>query len=461
MNQRHSVLPVGGKARVATWGDDPDFPDVKRIVMVSSFNDFKALHDRYRHTYLVNGEPKTVKVGSWWIANPNRRQHDGGMRFMPDRDDDVVGNVLNLWQGFAVAARKPEGKSGKAGCRLFLDHGLKIICSGNEEHFDYLIKREAFIAQRRTRSEICAGLQTEIEGTGKGFWCRTMSHLYGPHAMEVQKADHVVGKHNPHLERLLKLTADEALFAQDPRHRNALYNLITEETITVEPKFVDVYKANSYLNIDVISNAAHFLPASSSARRLFVPTVSSERANDHEYFGKIADQLRSGGYEALLYHLLYEIDITDFNVRDVPKTAMLAKQAAFTRKGVDLLIETACSEGYIPRQHESKPDVSICSDYDGERGFKVQGFDYFINHHPDGELARLGALKVKRQLAKDWDFITGTAARTYAGGIQRSSIIWPPLKDLRAKFERKHGKQEWLNPDAAEWQLMPRSSLSF
>ena len=92
-------------------------------------------------------------------------------------------------------------KSGAAGCKRFLDHGLKVICSGNAEHYDYLIKREAFIAQKRTRSEIAVGLQTEVEGTGKGFWCRNINRLYGNHAMEVQNPEHVVGKHNTHLER--------------------------------------------------------------------------------------------------------------------------------------------------------------------------------------------------------------------------------------------------------------------
>ena len=181
-------------------------------------------------------ETVTVGRGSWWIGHPGRRQYDNGMRFMPERDEDVVNDTLNLWHGFGVPARKPEGKSGAAGCKLFLDHGLKIICSGNEEHFDYLMKREAFIAQRRTRSEIAVALRTEEEGTGKGFWCRTLNRLYGVHAMQVQKPEHVIGKHNKHLEVLLRLTADEALFVGDPRHRNALFGLITEPTITIEPK---------------------------------------------------------------------------------------------------------------------------------------------------------------------------------------------------------------------------------
>jgi Family of unknown function (DUF5906) len=453
MNQQHAVLPIGGKTRVATWGEDLDFPGYRTITQFSSFADFRALHDKYRHTYQhSSGETKVVPLGSWWIANPHRRQYDGGMKFMPTRDEDVVDDTLNMWQGFAVSDRKPEGKSGAKGCQLFLDHGLKIICNGDADHYDYLMKREAFIAQRRTRSEIAVGLKTEIEGTGKGFWERVLNYLYGQHAMQVQKPEHVVGKHNKHIEILLRLTADEALFALNPHHRNALYSLITEPTNTIEPKFVDVYPAINYVNVDVISNAQHFLYASGSARRLFVPTVSANRANDHEYFRKIQAQLcDDGGYEALLYHLLHEIDIRDFNVRAVPKTAALIEQAAYSRKGVDLLVEIACNEGRVPCPHNELAHVSVVTGRDP----RFPGFDYFVEHHRDQELSRMGPLMVTRRLAKDWGCVTGKAARTRQEGERVSGIIWPDLADLRSRFVAKHGPQTWLHPEEEVWGLEP------
>jgi hypothetical protein len=176
MNEKFCVLPINGKTRVVTWGDDPEFPGHQMITMTSSLYDFKALYDKYRHSYENNGETKRVGRGSWWINNPGRRQYDGGMRFVPGSDDEVInGDTLNLWTGFKVAARKPEGKSGAAGCQLFLDHCREVICSGDSEHYDYLIRREAFIAQRRTRSEVAVGLRTEEEGTGKGLYSRTFN----------------------------------------------------------------------------------------------------------------------------------------------------------------------------------------------------------------------------------------------------------------------------------------------
>ena len=452
MNEKHAVLPIGGKTRVATWGEDPEFPGHQTIVRFATFFDFRSLQDRYRHIIQVEGEAEEVPLGSWWIGHPHRRQYDNGMRFMPQSDEDVVNGMLNLWQGFAVAARKPDGGSGASGCRRFLAHGLKIICSGNEEHYDYLIKREAFIAQKRTRSEIALGLQTEVEGTGKGFWCRNINRLYGNHAMEVQNPTHVIGKHNIHLERLLRLTADEALFAPDPNHRNALYNLITEPRITIEPKFVDAYSARNHNNIDVISNASHFVPVSGTARRFFIPTVSSGRANEHAYFDKINTELHDGGYEALLYHLLHEIDLRDFNVRAVPKTAALAEQAAYSRRGVDLLIEMVCHDAVVPCQFGDRVGVSICRDVDNSYGGPPRrGFDWYIDHHTDRDLSRLGSLKVKRRLKDDWGCITGKEARASVHGDQMNCVNWPSLAELRAKFEAKYGTQVWTRSDVTVW----------
>jgi hypothetical protein len=457
MNEQFAVLPIGGKTRVATWGEDPDFPGYWTIVRFSPFGDFKALHDKYRISYerkdkKGNMESITVGRGTWWIGHSGRRQYDGGMQFMPERDEDVVNDTLNLWNGFGFHARKPEGKSGAAGCNLFLDHGRKIICSGNEEHFDYLMKREAFIAQKRTRSEIAVGLRTLEEGTGKGFWCRALNHLYGTHAQQVQKSENVIGKHNKHLEILLRLTADEALFVGDPRHRNALYGLITEPTVTIEPKFVDSYPAQNHLNVDILSNSEHFIAVSGTARRFFVPTVSPERASDHEYFRKIQQQLNDGGYEALLYHLLHEIDIRDFNVRAVPKTAALLQQAAYSRSGIDLLVEKACSEGRVPFPHHQYPEVSMCTGTNavGYPDARL-GFDYFVEHHSDRELGHMGILTVKRRLALEWGCVTGKRTRRQINGIRLHGVVWPPLSELRAKFEQKFGPQTWLNPQITEW----------
>jgi hypothetical protein len=454
MNNQHAVLPIGDKTRVVTWGDDPDFPGQKTIVRAQSFTDFKNLHSNRRKTVIAkdgNGKSTTTKkpMGTWWLGQPRRRQHDGGRRFMPQHEAEVVGDTLNMFEGFAVQPRKPDGRSGASGCQKFLDHGFKIICNCNEEHWDYLLKREAWIIQNRRRSEIAAAFRTEAEGSGKGFWCKHLGRLYGRHYMQINKPQHVIGKHNAHLETLLKLCADEALFVGDPRHCNALFGLITEPTITIEPKFVAAYPATNFLNIDMTTNSSHFVPASATARRFFIPTVCAERVGDLEYFNGIEAQLRDGGYEALLYLLKHEVDLRDFDVRKVPKTAALAEQAAYSRKGLDGLVEKVCSEGAVPCAYRYDwPDFSISAD---DNILREKGFDSFVKTHPDRELRNLGDLKVKNKLRSEWGCKTGNNGRRRHGSVLFHGIQWPPLQELRAKFEERHGPQDWLHPEVEEW----------
>ena len=275
LNKLHAVLPIGGKTRVVTFGELEEFPGRETIVMTQSVGDFRALLNKYRHAYKdEKGKPQEAPMGNYWIGHPKRRQYDGGMAFIPKHDGDV-GDRLNLWRGFGVKAAKPAGKNAGDGCARFLYFMLNVICSGNKMDFEYLLKREAFILQERTRSEVALALQTREEGCGKGFYERALARLYGNHAMQLGNADHITGKFNPHLETLLRVVADEALFVGDPKHRNALFGLITEPTLTIEPKDCGVYTANSYLNVTILSNSEHFVQAVSGPTMLLGAAIDA------------------------------------------------------------------------------------------------------------------------------------------------------------------------------------------
>jgi len=168
--------------------------------------------------------------------------------------------------------------------------------------------------------------------------------------------------------------------------------------------------------------------------------VSENRVGDLEYFKKIEEQLQNGGYEALLYHLLYEMDLWDFDVRRVPKTAGLVEQVEYSRKGLDGLVEQVCNEGRVPCAGKW-PGFSVTSG----------GFDDFINNHHDRELRDLGALKVKRLLRRDWLCKSGDDAKRRDLCTMVYGVKWPPLKDLRDLFEKRHGPQDWLHPEVTEW----------
>ena len=104
MNGKHAVLPIGDKTRVVTWDDDLEFPGRKTIVRAQSFPDFKNLHSNKRKIIGVTGKDGKnkhieVPLGAWWLTQERRRQYDGGQKFMPQHEAEVVGNVLNMFEG--------------------------------------------------------------------------------------------------------------------------------------------------------------------------------------------------------------------------------------------------------------------------------------------------------------------------------------------------------------------------
>jgi Bifunctional DNA primase/polymerase, N-terminal len=457
LNKIHAVLPIGGKTRVVTFGEMAEFPGRETIVMTQTISDFTALQNKYRHNMLdKKGEPVSVPLGTHWINSTHRRQFDGGMAFMPQQDAPVVGNRLNLFNGFGVKPNKPDGKSGAAGCRLFLDFMLDVICSGDEKTFDYLRKREATIVQKRIRSEIALGLRTEEEGCGKGFYEKTMGHLLGHHAMQVSNPKHIVGAFNPHLETLLRLTADEALFVGSHEHRNALFGLITEPKLTIEPKGCSLYTADSFLNLSITSNAAHFLPVSGTARRFLIPTVSTAHMQDFVYFTAIQSQLEDGGYEALLYHFLHEVDLTGFNVRLVPDTAALREQRDQSLAPLDAWWSELLETGTLMGADPVSPNRAVSNAY--QRQIEVDG-SYgttqirYINQLGIYDQARLIEPRLKNHIGDH----KLSAHLIEMGGdntkkvLRRRGWTFLPLSVCRATWEKRYPGWKWRDTEITEW----------
>jgi hypothetical protein len=413
------------------------------------------------------GKVSAVPMGSYWVKNSKRRQYDGGMAFMPRHDGDV-GEKLNLWRGFGVKAIKPDGKSGAEACAKFLDFMRDIICSGNEADFDYLRKREATILQKRIRTEVALGLQTKEEGCGKGFYENTMRRLLGTHAMMIANPKHIIGAFNPHLETLLRVTADEALFVGNHEHRNALFNLITEPDLTIEPKGCGVYKASSYLNTTMLSNSEHFLPVSDTARRFFVPTVSAARRGDHEYFAGLQEELDNGGYEALLYHLLHEVNLTGFNVRKVPQTEGLRQQRDQSLPPLDAWWCELLESGTLRGSDPAEPHRAVSNSY--TRVVEIKGKSRYGDTYPQSRtFNQPGIFDQARQIEPRLRsytndhllgrFLSKMGCDNTRKVLRRQGWSFPSLRDCRAEWEKRYPGWKWRNPTLTEWQ--PEDVLDF
>lgn len=341
LNSKHAVISdMGGKCRIIS--ETYDYALKRPRISLQGFSDFlnRYCNKRVQIAEDEEGKPVTKPAGTWWVHHPNRRQYET-LIFAPGRD---VPQAYNLWMGFACEAIPGE-------CDLFLNHILLNLCCKNEEYYKYILGWMARgVQQPDCPGEAAIVLRGEM-GTGKGAFARHYGSLFGRHFMQVSDSKHLVGSFNSHLRDCIVLFGDEAFYAGDKKHESVLRALVTEPTLSIEQKGVDVFTSPNYTHVILASNSQWVVPAGMNERRFFVLDVSSENMQNKKYFAKIQHQMENGGKEALL-HFLMIYDISDFEVREVPKTIALQDQKLLSMAPEETWWFEKLDEGRFFQDHE-------------------------------------------------------------------------------------------------------------
>lgn len=314
MNEKHFVVCENGKTSVCK--EEYDFQLNRNFLSRSTFSDHKNFYCNRRVSVGTDkkGNPVYMQLGHAWLEAEKRRQYIG-IIMAPMIDDP---RYYNLWKGFSVKPVK--GSWGK-----MKNHVLKIICGGDEKLFRYVMGWCArMIQQPGTPGEVALVLQGG-RGTGKGCFGHALRRLISHHACHITNSKHLTGNFNAHLESCVFLFVDEALWAGDKAGENVLKGLITEAITSIEKKFVDLKQMPNMLHVLMASNNDWVVPAGIDERRYCVLKVSNAMAGNHKYFDELIHETGNGGLEAMLYDLMHW-DISDFNVKDFPKTAGLFEQ---------------------------------------------------------------------------------------------------------------------------------------
>ena len=326
LNSKHAVIrSVGGSCRIISEEYDEELGRMSLDYQTATdFNTYYMNQKMEMKMEDKDGSEKIVSVplGNWWMTHQHRRSYERVV-FAPGRE--ITGSY-NLWTGFGC---EPTPGS----CDLYLDHLRENICSGNEEHYEYLLGWMASAVQKPGEQGHVAVVLQGSRGTGKGVFASNFGALFGRHFLTVTHGDHLVGKFNAHLRDCVLLFGDEAFYAGDKKHEGMLKVLITEQTLMTERKGVDAQTGRNYTHVILASNDDWVVPAGDHERRFFIMRVSEDKMQDTNYFTKVIKQMKNGGREALLHYLMH-YDLSEYEVRKVPSTQALQEQKAHTFTGV-------------------------------------------------------------------------------------------------------------------------------
>jgi hypothetical protein len=131
MNKTYAVVKYGSKIVVASIiGKDVDF------MTDEDFHKMFANLVVCKKTKHKDGTTTTqpIKVSKRWFEWEDRRYYLGrGVVFEPGGPPEIPNDTLNVWRGFGIVPKLGMWS-------LMSAHILNVVCSGQQKHFDYLIR---------------------------------------------------------------------------------------------------------------------------------------------------------------------------------------------------------------------------------------------------------------------------------------------------------------------------------
>lgn len=431
LNKVYAIIQAGDRVRVLQERPDGNFG-------LLAVNEFKVLLGNHM---TADEGGRRRPVADVWLASPHRRQYTG-IVFEPGKAS--APGEYNLFKGWAVVPRPGD-------CSLFLRHLKENICTGNAEHYSWVLGWFAHIVQKPAEKPGTALVLRGKQGTGKSITGAIVGHLLGRHYTSVATSERVIGRFNSHLAHCLLLQGDEAFWAGDKAGEGALKDLVTSSRQFIERKGIDAVELPNFVRLLITSNARWVVPAGPEERRFGVLDVAEDSMQDRRFFGALMRQMESGGYEALLHHLL-AYDLSKVDVGRIPKTAALSEQKISSLPSELKWLLDLLMNGALPGDVEGTGSVSCATLHQNYTQHAQRiGFSRRSSETELGQLLRKFVPACKRRRV---------SFQQEAGGTKRIPIYsLPSLRECRQTFSEVVGQgfdwpdenEEWLASENNEW----------
>ena len=303
INTAFRLVNVGGKVRVVFLGGKSSLDKSVQVPEIWTEDDFKrALRNKFVNVESTEGDEvvsKRMPLASWWLTKKDRYTYNG--LIFDSTSCDSEEDEINLWRGFGVKAN-PGGD-----WSLMRKHIRDIIANGDAASDAYIMKWLAWAVQNPTKHcEVAIVFLSEEKGTGKGFLGRAMCRMFGSHGLHISQRSHLVGKFNAHFMQCGLLFGDEVIWPGHKEDEGVVKALITEPTLTVEPKGINAYSVLNALKLILASNEPWVVSASGNERRYAVFEVSDK--HDFPPLG----QARARFHEARPWWPAFDASVTDW-----------------------------------------------------------------------------------------------------------------------------------------------------
>jgi len=378
----------------------------------------------------LRSDPK-IETKQFWV-DPNTKIFDG-VAFTPN---PTAPSTINYWVPPTV---KPIVGGDWKVIGLFL---RDVICAGNMALFNYLMM---YLAHMLQQPHVKPGILIVLlggQGTGKGTFFRILQRIWSRTILIVSDVNQIVGTFNAALERNYVVCMDEALFSGDKKSIERLKSLVTEPVIHIEQKYQPSRSIESFHRFFATSNNDFFGQVDSDDRRFLFLRVSGQHQIDLPYFDVVHKAIDDDACMGAMVHDLLQLDLTDFNPRQRPKTSEHLNQRLQSLSGFDRFWYERLCLGVLPRKLNYSWKNDFVATHEIQEAFRESDgrSDRFRSLQDDQIAARLrkfcpSAMKVRQSQY-------GSKVRGYQ---------LPELSVARKEFASHLGSDiDWDVPDLPE-----------
>lgn len=230
---------------------------------------------------------------------------------------------FNTWTGFQATLLDPVEAS--PGLQVILDHIRDVWCSGNLEHYDYILSWFKIIFTNPSfKSKVAVVLKSSDKQIGKGILINEflIPLVFGEkYSMSIMGLKDVTAKFNETLMNKMFINCDELSTVEGGYHSsfNTLKTAISDKKITIELKGGRKFVYPNYCNFMMCTNHDFTINVEIGDERYFMLDCSPIHKGDFTYFKKLADLFTQDIADEFFTYIHYFNNKTD-DIRNIPST---------------------------------------------------------------------------------------------------------------------------------------------
>ncbi len=284
------------------------------------FQTEKLLITAYKHECYFKtekGKKKRVPFILEWLDDTKMRCYDAVQCVPPPLL--CPSNVYNLWIPSPFETQpitKDDPDFHMEAVSAFATH-VKTLCGNNMETYKYVCEWIAHSIQKPAEKVGVALNFISEQGVGKNIFTDVLVALYGGNSKKLETSQperDVWGSFNDLMADAFLVVLSETDKRNSSGHDGKIKNVITDETLTINPKGKTPFTMNSYHRYIQLTNNTDPVQTSKGDRRNVIIRCSDQNKGDSDYFKRITELFKSPNALRSIYWCFKLMDISAFHI---------------------------------------------------------------------------------------------------------------------------------------------------